>query len=172
MIVAAVAAAIAPLSLAQGALFEYVSFDYLWWVLIAYCLIRFSGTTSRVWWLGIGAVAGLGLMTKYTVGFYLLALAGALLVTPARRYLRSRWLWAGVGLALLIWLPNLVWQAQHGFVSLKFLASIHARDVRIGRANGFFLGQIMVSSNLSPSPCGSPVSGGTCSRRPDAASAC
>jgi 4-amino-4-deoxy-L-arabinose transferase-like glycosyltransferase len=39
-IVTALAVAIAPVSLGQGALFQYVSFDYLWWVLIAYLLIR------------------------------------------------------------------------------------------------------------------------------------
>ena len=38
-IVAASAAAIAPVSFASGAMFQYVSFDYLWWVLIAYLMI-------------------------------------------------------------------------------------------------------------------------------------
>jgi hypothetical protein len=151
-VVAAVAAAIAPLSLAQGALFQYVAFDYLWWVLIAYCLIRLLKDDEPRWWLGIGAAAGLGLQTRYTIGFYLLALAVAVLLTPARRYLRSRWLWAGAGLALLIFLPNLIWQAQHGFISLRFLATIHERDVNIGRADNFLLGQFIVSTNLFTAP--------------------
>ena len=80
MVVAAVAAAIAPLALTQGALFQYVGFDYLSWVLIAYCTIRLLKDNEPRWWLGIGAAAGLGLMNRYTIGFYLLAVAAALLL--------------------------------------------------------------------------------------------
>jgi 4-amino-4-deoxy-L-arabinose transferase-like glycosyltransferase len=49
-VVAAIAAASAPISLIQGALFQYVSFDYLWWVLIAYCSLRLlnSGGTESL----------------------------------------------------------------------------------------------------------------------------
>jgi hypothetical protein len=70
------------------------------------------------------------------------------LLTANRRYLTNRWLWLGAGLALLIALPNLIWQAQHNFVSLTFLSDIHSRDVRIGRADGFLLDQIKL--NLNP----------------------
>lgn len=67
LIVTALAVAIAPMSLSAGALFQYVSFDYLWWVLIAYLTIRLLKSEDPHWWLGIGAVAGLGMMTKYTI---------------------------------------------------------------------------------------------------------
>jgi hypothetical protein len=55
------------MSLSAGALFQYVSFDYLWWVLIAYLTTRLLKSEDPRWWLGIGAVAGLGMMTKYTI---------------------------------------------------------------------------------------------------------
>ena len=60
--------------------------------------------------------------------------------THARRYLESKWLWIGVALSILIWLPNVLWQVQHHFVSLDFLSHIHARDVRQGRT-AYFLPQ-------------------------------
>jgi len=31
-------------------------------------------------------------------------------------------------LSLLIFLPNLIWQIQHNFISLEFVSSIHARE--------------------------------------------
>ena len=60
-----------------------------------------------------------------------------MVLTDARRYFRSRWFWYGVAAALLIFLPNIIWQAQHGFISLDFLKHIHARDIRIGRTKNF-----------------------------------
>jgi hypothetical protein len=68
-------------------------------------------------------------------------------LTPARKYLLSKWLYLGAGLALLIYLPNLIWQIQHDFISLDFLSSIHARDVRWGRANDFLIEQLYGTTN-------------------------
>ncbi len=40
---------IAPVSFDQGALFQYVSFDYLWWVLAAYCVVRLLKSENPRW---------------------------------------------------------------------------------------------------------------------------
>lgn len=151
-VAAALAVAIGPVSLIQGAMLQYVSFDLLWWVLAAYLVLRRLGSDDLRWWLGIGAVIGVGLMTKYTMAFLVAGIVGGVLLTPLRRDLRSPWLWGGVGLALLICLPNLLWQAQHQFVSLTFLSSIHARDVAIGRAQGFLVEQFFVAANATTIP--------------------
>jgi 4-amino-4-deoxy-L-arabinose transferase-like glycosyltransferase len=146
-IVAALAVAIAPVSLAAGALFQYVSFDYLWWVAVAYLVIRLLQSENPRWWVAIGTVIGLGLMTKYTIVFLVAGLIAGVLLTPARRYLGSRWLWCGVALSLAIFLPNFIWQVRHGFISLDFLSNIHARDVRIGRTQGFLIEQLLIAAN-------------------------
>lgn len=146
-VVAALAVAVSPLPMFEATEFQYSSFDMLWWVLIAYFLIRLLKDENPRWWLAIGAVIGVGMETKYTMAFYAVALAGALLLTPARRYLKSRWLWYGVALSLLIFLPNLIWQIRHDFVSLHFLQHIHRRDVGEGRADGFFLHQFIINTN-------------------------
>jgi hypothetical protein len=143
-LVAAIAVAITPLSIGAGQLFQYVSFDYLWWVVTAWFTIRLLKSEDPRWFVGIGAAVGLGMMTKYTMGVLVIAMAGGLLLTPARRYLKSPWLWAGIAISILIFLPNVVWQIQHHLISLDFLRSIHARDVRIGRTNGFLLNQLFV----------------------------
>lgn len=151
-ILAAAASASAPTALSMGALFQYVAFDCLWWVLISYLLIRLLKRDDPRGWLAVGAVIGIGMLTKYTMGFFALAIAIAVLLTPTRRHLRSPWLWSGVGLSLLIFLPNFLWQAQHDFVSLEFLKFIHARDVANGRTDGFFIQQLYVcTSFVTPS---------------------
>jgi hypothetical protein len=91
-------------------------------------------------------VIGLGAMNKYTIAIYIAGIVVGILVT-SRRFLRSPWLWAGAGLSLLIFLPNLIWQAQHDFISLEFLASIHERDVLIGRTAGFLTDQFLLIVN-------------------------
>ena len=151
-IVAALAVAIAPVSLAAGALLQYVTFDYLWWVLTAYLIIRLLRTENPRLWLGIGAAIGLGMMTKYSMLFFVAGIVAGLLLTDARRYLKSSWLWAGVALSLLIFLPNLIWQIQQHFITLDFLKHIHARDIRWGRTKGFLPDQIYIAANLFTIP--------------------
>jgi hypothetical protein len=147
-LIAALAVAIAPIVLIQGALFQYVAFDYLWWVLLAYLTLRLLNRDDARWWLAIGTVIGLGMMTKYTMAFGVAGLVGGVLLTPVRRFLRSPWLWGGVLLSLLIVLPNLIWQAQHNWISLQFLSAIHARDVAIGRTSGYLVEQLVVCANV------------------------
>src|SRR3990170_1293116 len=146
-VVAALAAAIAPIALAGGAILTYSDFDSLSWVLIAYLMIRLLKTDNPRWWLGIGAAIGLGLMTKYTILILVAGIAVGVILTGARRHLISPWLWAGAALALLLFLPNLIWQAQHDFISLDFVRTIHERDVRIGRTAEFFPEQLIFCTN-------------------------
>ena len=151
-IAAALAVAIAPFSLIQGAMLQYVSFDYLWWVVVAYFTIRLLKSEDGRWWVGIGAAIGLGMLTKYTMAVFAVGLVLAVVLTRARRYLATPWPWAGAAVALLIWLPNLLWQVEHTFVSLDFLRAIHARDVHIGRTDGYVIEQIIVCANLFTLP--------------------
>ena len=116
-------------------------------MLIAYLLIRLLKSDNPRWWLGIGAAFGLGMLTKYTILVLAAGVAVGVVLTRARRYLISPWLWAGAALALLIFLPNLIWQLQHDFISLEFLRFIHARDIRIGRTAGFLSEQFVFSTN-------------------------
>jgi 4-amino-4-deoxy-L-arabinose transferase-like glycosyltransferase len=151
-VTAALAVALAPLALFEGTEFQYTTFDYLWWVLIAYSVIRLLKTENPRWWLAIGACIGLGFMTKYTMGFYLCGIFGGMLLTRARRYLASPWFWGGMALGFAICLPNLLWQVKHDFVSLHFLQHIHKRDVGEGRAEGFWRDQFMICTNVFTAP--------------------
>jgi Dolichyl-phosphate-mannose-protein mannosyltransferase len=148
----ALAVALSPLPVFEGTEFQYSSFDFLWWVLIAWFTIRLLKSQNPRWWLAIGAVIGVGLLTKYSILFFVAGVLGGMALTRARRYFLSGWFWAGAGLALAIFLPNLIWQAEHGFVSYHFLEHIHNRDVREGRAAGFLRDQFLMCANLVAAP--------------------
>ena len=72
-------------------------------------------------WIAAGVVVGLALLSKYTAAL----LAPALLVLvlldgELRRELRTPWPWLGGAVAILVFLPNLLWNASHGWVAILF----------------------------------------------------
>jgi len=147
-IIGAVAVTTTPIVVVQGGLFQYETFDYFFWVLLAFTVIRLLKTEDPRWWLAIGAAIGLGMMNKYTIAYSIAGVVIGVIVTRNRHYLKSKWLWIGALLALMLWLPNLIWQFQNHFISLYFLASIHARDIQEGLTSGFLTDQIKF--NLNP----------------------
>lgn len=144
---AALAVACAPLSMLMGSMLMYTSIDYLWVVLLAWALLRVANGGDARWWLGVGLAIGLGMMTRYTMLFWVAGVVAGVLATPLRRHLRSPWLWVGVAVSLLMVLPNAWWQWQHDFIYLDFARHLHERDVRIGRSDGFLIGQLTVGDN-------------------------
>ncbi|HUY23778.1 MAG TPA: glycosyltransferase family 39 protein [Candidatus Saccharimonadales bacterium] len=106
--------------LATGSIFSMDSLDELWWTLIAYLLVRLLRRSTPRLWLLIGAVAGLGMLTKVTILFFLAALALGLLATPARAEFKTRWPWLALGIAGAGLAPYLVWEFQNGWPTLTY----------------------------------------------------
>lgn len=106
----------------------------LWtWPMIAYLLVRLSRGANPRLWLALGAITGLSIQSKYSVLFFLVAMLAGLLATPQRRMLFDRWCAAGAGLALLIALPNFLWQAHHDFPMWQLLeAGQHGKNIIVG----------------------------------------
>jgi hypothetical protein len=151
-VTAALAVALSPLPIFEATEFQYTSFAFLWWVLVAWFTIRLIKTENPRYWLAIGAALGLALMTKYSVVFYIAGILVGMALSLARRYFASKWFWSGVAVALLIFLPNFIWLIRHDFISYKFLQHIHTRDVGEGRADGYLLYQFLVCANLFSAP--------------------
>jgi MFS family permease len=151
-VAAALAVATSGLPVFEATEFQYSTFDYLWWVLIAYFVIRLLKSEDPRWWIAIGVAIGVGLQTKYTICFFIAGILGGMLLTHARRYFLSGWFLGGVGVALLIFLANFLWQVRHGFISMHFLQHIHVRDVGEGRGNGFLRDQFIICANLFATP--------------------
>ena len=151
-VVTAIASGIGGVTLFHGSFYSYTSFDQLFWILVAYFVIRLLKSEDPRWWLAVGSSIGLGMMAKYSIAFFAVGVLGGLILTPGRRYLRNPWLWWGAGLAMLIVLPNLIWQLQHDFVSLEYLRSIHQRDIARGSTDYFLLNQFWKITNFVSVP--------------------
>jgi hypothetical protein len=105
--------------LAQGTILMTDAFQPLTWLFCSYAIIRVIREGDERWWLAIGVVAGLALLSKYMIAFWLLALAVGLLATPARRCLAHPKLYLGAAIAMLIVLPNVLWQYTHDWPFLE-----------------------------------------------------
>ncbi len=113
-----------PAYLGSNNLFQPVSFNQFCWLLSAYWVVRIIRTEEPRYWYYLGITAGLGFLTKYSIVFFLLSLAGAFFLTPERRMLRSKHPYLAVGLALLIAAPNLYWQHAYDWPVLRHMQEL------------------------------------------------
>ncbi|WP_239162567.1 ArnT family glycosyltransferase [Paractinoplanes rishiriensis] len=93
------------------------------WLGVILFVVRALRGNDRAW-LAAGLVAGLGLYNKHLVVLLLLSLAAGILVAGPRRVLLSKWLWAGVGLAVLVGLPNLLYQIANDFPQARMAEAL------------------------------------------------
>ncbi|MEV5740092.1 glycosyltransferase family 39 protein [Microbispora rosea] len=118
--------------LAAGHMDTTTGLDLLAWALILWLAVRLLAGADRRLWPAVGLTAGIGLQNKDTLLF--LAAGLALGILAARRWdvVRSPWPWAAISIALLLWAPNLVWQAANGWPQLTMASRIagYAADNR------------------------------------------
>jgi 4-amino-4-deoxy-L-arabinose transferase-like glycosyltransferase len=106
--------------LAFASIFSMDILDALWWALASYVLIRAVRGEAPKLWLLFGLIAGIGMMTKLTIVFFLISVVVALLLTPGRFFLLTRWFWCGAAVAVLIVSPYIVWNAMNGWPTVDF----------------------------------------------------
>ena len=116
---AAAAVLFAPINLAFDSFFSMNAFEPLIWLVCAWIAIYIVKGASPKLWLAFGVVAGIGLENKHTMLAFGFALVAGLLLTRERKILANRWLWLGGAIAFAIFLPNLVWEATHGWPQIE-----------------------------------------------------
>jgi len=90
-------------------------------VAMVWALVRLNESGEARWWLAAGLFAGLALLSKFTVVMLLPAVAAFMLVPDwRRRWLLSPYPWAAALIAVVVFLPVLIWNAQHDWASFRF----------------------------------------------------
>lgn len=118
--------------LVDGLLLSTDCLQPLTWLGCGWCLLRLAQTKNERWWLAFGAIAGVSLLSKYLILFYLAGLAVGAIATPLRRSFARRELYLGAIVAFIISCPSLIWQATHGWPFLSLgMAAVNGKNLAL-----------------------------------------
>ena len=145
----------APMYLAIDNLFSMNPLEPVFWMLCVYFAVRATrnengtrhsalSTQDSFNWLFFGVFAGLGLMNKHSMAFFGFALVVGLLLTDKRKALLDKYFWLGGAIALLIFLPNIIWQFQNDFATLELLQNVQKTGKNVVMSPlQFFMSQVL-----------------------------
>lgn len=149
---ACLAVLVAPIYLGVDSILSMNAFEHLFWLACLLIVVEIANGASEKWWLAFGVLAGLGLQNKHSMAFLGAAIVVALLLTPMRRSLARPWVWLGGAIAVLIFLPNLIWQIQHDFATLELLRNVKETGKNVVLAPLPFMIQQAMMLNLFALP--------------------
>jgi 4-amino-4-deoxy-L-arabinose transferase-like glycosyltransferase len=131
--------------------FSMNAFDLLLTALFTLQIIRTVETPTPQAWILSGVIAGVGLLNKYTflvLGFSLLV---AFLATDKRTVLASRWPFIGGAVAMLLFLPHILWQIVNDFPTREFILNATSlKNISLSPID--FLTQLIIVLNPFTAP--------------------
>jgi dolichol-phosphate mannosyltransferase len=120
------------------------------WALAMYACWRAVEEGGMHWWLLLGLAVAVGFLSKYSMAMFVPCAGLFLLMSrPHRRWLLRPQPYAALALAALLVLPNIVWNAQHEWISFRF--SVASRLPTSGGSPdvaAFWIEQALVNSPL------------------------
>jgi 4-amino-4-deoxy-L-arabinose transferase-like glycosyltransferase len=132
--------------------FAMNAFEPLFWTGCAFVVLRMINTGNMRLWLAFGAISGLGLQNKYSMAFFAFALLAGILLSSQRKILFTPWLFAGGAVALLIFLPNLLWNIHHHWPFIELMRNIRASGRDVALAPLPYLGQQILMTTPASLP--------------------
>jgi 4-amino-4-deoxy-L-arabinose transferase-like glycosyltransferase len=127
MLLACLSVLVCPVVLANGGRLAMNALEPLFWMGCIWVLLLALNREQPRLLLGCGVLLGLGIENKHSTVFFLGALVAGLLATASgRRLIATRWFWMAAAVALLLALPNAIWQYQNHFPTLEDLRNVKA----------------------------------------------
>lgn len=123
-------------------LFQPVAFDQFFWTLGFYYIIVFINSEDKKHLILLGVTLGLGLMTKYTIMVWALGIFIGLFFYQNGRIFKNKWLYISALISFLIFLPNLIWQAENDFPVLRHLQTLRTDQLNTINPMDFGLEQL------------------------------
>jgi len=143
---------IAPQYLSNGSLLGTNCLEPNLWMGCAYFVVLAIKRNDPRFWLWVGVFAGIGMEEKYSIAFFILGLVVGLLLTEQRRVFLNRWIWLGGLAALLIFLPNMLWNIHYHWPFLELMHNIRAegRDVVLPAGQYLFQQMLLINPLTAP----------------------
>ena len=118
---------------------------------VLFFLAKLIETGRGSWWLAVGTSVGTALLSKYTAAFLGLSVFVWLMIAPQlRRWLLTPWPWLGGLIALLSFMPVLLWNAHHNWDSFIYTFS---RRLIVDEWTTRYLGEYLASQAGLATPC-------------------
>ncbi|MBT8263259.1 MAG: glycosyltransferase family 39 protein [Bacteroidia bacterium] len=147
-IITAISIVMLPVGLRAFHLFQPVPIDLFLWTLLLFYTIRYINSEERKYLLFLGIVAGIALLNKYLIGVLFFALIISLLFSPHRKIFRERFLYYGILIAFLIFLPNLAWQIANDFPVIGHMTALNDNQlVHVDRVD-FLMDQLLMTFSV------------------------
>ena len=124
-------------------LFQPNSFDILSWTIIFYLLIKFVQSEESKWLYLLSIITAIGLYNKYNVAFLIIGLIISLLLTSQRKIFSNVSFWKAVLIAVLLFLPNVIWQIVNHFPVAHHMKVLKATQLDNNSSLGFLRSQVM-----------------------------
>jgi Dolichyl-phosphate-mannose-protein mannosyltransferase len=126
-------------------LFQPNFLEIFFWTMIAWSIISYIQTQQNKWLYIFGASIGLGMMSKYSVAFFVLSILIGLLLTRQRKLFTSKHFYAAGLLAFIIFLPNVLWQYQHHFPVIYHMNELQKNQLQYVSPAGFLIDQFIMN---------------------------
>ncbi len=149
MSIASLAILIAPIFLGLTSFYSMNAYEPLFWGAAGLVVVRILNTNDARLWLWFGLIAGIALENKISMLFLCVGVVAGLLLTDRRRFLLSPFLWIGGALAMLLFIPYVIWNARHGFPTLEFMHNAQLYKNYHASMFGFVGAQIVLLNPLS-----------------------
>jgi hypothetical protein len=134
---------IAPVYLGIDTILSMNAFEPLFWMGCVWVLLLAINRDRPRLLVWLGVLAGVGLENKHSMLFFGVALVAGLLLSRERRLLLNRWMWVAAAVALLLFLPNIIWQVRHDWATIVDLHNSRYKNIPVTPA-GFLGRQVMV----------------------------
>jgi len=142
-VLAALTMACTPFLLGADHVDNTTALDLLAWTVVLLCVTTALLRNRPRWWFGAGVAAGIGLENNNLMLLLLVAIGLGVLLSRQAGALRTRWPWLGAAIAAVIWAPNLIWQATHGWPQLAMASVLHQQNNSAGDYLGGLPAQLL-----------------------------
>jgi dolichyl-phosphate-mannose-protein mannosyltransferase len=126
-------------------LFQPNFLEIFFWTMIAYSLIRYIQTEKNKWLYIFGLSIGLGMLSKYSVAFFVVSILLGLLLTKERKIFANKHLYYAGLIAFIIFLPNLIWQYLHHFPVVYHMKELQQTQLQYISPVGFLIDQVIMN---------------------------
>jgi hypothetical protein len=126
-------------------LFQPNFLEIFFWTAIAFCGIRFIQTNQNNWLYLMGVSIGLGMMSKYSVAFFVVSVFIGLLLTKERKIFTNKHFYYSLAIALIIFLPNFIWQYIHHFPVAYHMKELQRTQLQYVTPSSFLINQLVMN---------------------------